>query len=255
MPSNPSNNVKGARETRAWGTRYASLPLSPTLSQVALRSSSESSDGQSESGDLSLLKDGAPSSVDKGNSEQNRKLSWADDDVDLPSTVLFPLKNGGTTPTRPSPPRGKMPHDASVFIRKLVPSFYSDLINHNPDSRTDSLPADIEHEELVKALQQHLSALVNIQNINIVDDQKGSVNAFVQCEVPFGVTIIITICFNAALQNFHQAKNLIANSPQPFEGRILRYESARAHRTLNISYCSPKRFVPEAKDSSGMWDD
>ncbi|KAJ7675396.1 hypothetical protein B0H17DRAFT_135636 [Mycena rosella] len=111
----------------------------------------------------------------------------------------------------------KMPHDASVFV--------------------GSLPTNIEQSELSRLLSEHLSEHAEVRSIKLVKDSKGGVCAFVQCE-------------NAA-----EASSLIntlhSNAPKHFLGRVLRYEPARAFRTLLISYRTPMQFISSGDRSKG----
>ncbi|KAJ3511484.1 hypothetical protein NLJ89_g4071 [Agrocybe chaxingu] len=99
----------------------------------------------------------------------------------------------------------KLPHDASVFV--------------------GSLPSNIDQGDLTRMLMEHLSEHTQIKNIKVVRDSKGGVCAFVQCENASSATALI--------QTLH------SSAPKPFLGRILRYEPARAFRTLLISYRTP----------------
>ncbi|KAJ7631151.1 hypothetical protein FB45DRAFT_917647 [Roridomyces roridus] len=102
--------------------------------------------------------------------------------------------------------KDKMPHDASVFV--------------------GSLPTNVEQSELTRLLSEHLSEHAEVKSIKLVKDSKGGVCAFVQCEDA-----------NAASSLIH---TLHSNAPKPFLGRALRYEPARAFRTLLVSYRTPK---------------
>ncbi|KAF8078842.1 hypothetical protein FPV67DRAFT_1663522 [Lyophyllum atratum] len=104
----------------------------------------------------------------------------------------------------------KMPHDASVFV--------------------GSLPSNIDQQELTQLLSEHLSEHTEVKNIKVVRDSKGGVCAFVQCEdAASAATLIYT---------------LHSNPPKQFLGRTLRYEPARAFRTLLISYRTPMQIIP-----------
>ncbi|GLB35936.1 putative RNA recognition motif containing protein [Lyophyllum shimeji] len=103
----------------------------------------------------------------------------------------------------------KMPHDASVFV--------------------GSLPSNIDQQELTRLLSEHLSEHTEVKNIKVVRDSKGGVCAFVQCEdAASAATLIYT---------------LHSNPPKQFLGRTLRYEPARAFRTLLISYRTPMQTI------------
>ncbi|KAJ7161358.1 hypothetical protein C8R43DRAFT_331590 [Mycena crocata] len=111
----------------------------------------------------------------------------------------------------------KMPHDASVFV--------------------GSLPTNIEQSELSRLLSEHLSEHAEVKSIKLVKDSKGGVCAFVQCEDA-----------TAAASLIH---TLHSNAPKHFLGRVLRYEPARAFRTLLISYRTPVQFIPSGDRSGG----
>ncbi|KAG6877870.1 hypothetical protein C0993_002871 [Termitomyces sp. T159_Od127] len=101
----------------------------------------------------------------------------------------------------------KMPHDASVFV--------------------GSLPSNIDQQELTRLLSEHLSEHTEVKNIKVVRDSK----------VPEKFS-------HASLkQDAASAASLIntlhSNTPKQFLGRSLRYEPARAFRTLLISYRTP----------------
>ncbi|OCH87465.1 hypothetical protein OBBRIDRAFT_889765 [Obba rivulosa] len=99
----------------------------------------------------------------------------------------------------------KMPHDASVFV--------------------GSLPPNVDHGELARLLSEHLSEHAEIKATKVVRDPRGSVCAFVQCKDA-----------TAAAQLIH---TLQSNPPRHFLGRLLRYEPARAFRTILVSYRIP----------------
>ncbi|KAG9314018.1 hypothetical protein JVU11DRAFT_4796 [Chiua virens] len=92
-----------------------------------------------------------------------------------------------------------------------------------------SLPSHIEHLELTNMLSQHLSEHPQIKGIKVVRDSKGGTCAFIQCQDSEAASTL--------MNNLHVAP------PQPFVGRYLRYEPARAFRTLLISYRSPRQYV------------
>lgn len=105
-----------------------------------------------------------------------------------------------------------MPHDASVFV--------------------GSLPGNIDQPELARLLSLHLSEHAQVKNVKVVRDSKGGVCAFVQCEDAAAATSLI--------------HTLHSIEPKPFLGRHLRYEPARAFRTLLLSYRTPMQFIPIA---------
>ncbi|EGO05305.1 hypothetical protein SERLA73DRAFT_157880 [Serpula lacrymans var. lacrymans S7.3] len=109
----------------------------------------------------------------------------------------------------------RMPHDSSVFV--------------------GSLPCNIEHQELNRLLSEHLSGYTEPQNIKVVRDSKGGTCAFIQCQDAASAARLID--------------TLHSLSPRQFMGRYLRFEPARAFRTLLISYRCPRQYVPS--DSTG----
>ncbi|KAL1737600.1 hypothetical protein EV714DRAFT_266399 [Schizophyllum commune] len=121
-----------------------------------------------------------------------------------------------TTPKKES----KMPHDASVFV--------------------GSLPTNVEQPELARLLSEHLTEHAEVQNVKVVRDAKGGVCAFVQCEDAAAASNLIN--------------TLHSTPPKPFLGRILRYEPARAFRTLLVSYRTPKQLVPSLQGRDGEVD-
>ncbi|KAF7347648.1 RNA binding protein [Mycena venus] len=112
----------------------------------------------------------------------------------------------------------KMPHDASVFV--------------------GSLPTNIEQSELSRLLSEHLSEHAEVKSIKLVKDSKGGVCAFVQCESAAAASSLI--------------HNLHSNAPKHFLGRVLRYEPARAFRTLLISYRTPVQYIPSGDRKGGQ---
>ncbi|KAJ7040393.1 hypothetical protein C8F04DRAFT_255421 [Mycena alexandri] len=67
--------------------------------------------------------------------------------------------------------------------------------------------------------------------------RKGGVCAFVQCENAAAASSLIN--------------TLHSNAPKHFLGRVLRYEPARAFRTLLISYRAPVQFIPSGDRGKG----
>ncbi|TFK30867.1 hypothetical protein FA15DRAFT_35998 [Coprinopsis marcescibilis] len=93
-----------------------------------------------------------------------------------------------------------------------------------------SLPLNIDHGELGKMLAEHLSEHTQVKNIKVIRDSKGGICAFVQCENADAASGLI--------------QTLRTTTPKPFLGRILRYEPARAFRTLLVSYRAPSYLIP-----------
>ncbi|PPR00029.1 hypothetical protein CVT24_009038 [Panaeolus cyanescens] len=116
---------------------------------------------------------------------------------------------GPDTTLQPRQREDRLPHDASVFV--------------------GSLPSNVDQNDLTRMLMDHLSEHTEIKNIKVVRDSKGGVCAFVQCENAASATRLI--------QTLH------STAPKPFLGRTLRYEPARAFRTLLVSYRVPTQSV------------
>ncbi|CAA7265950.1 unnamed protein product [Cyclocybe aegerita] len=126
---------------------------------------------------------------------------------------------------RPSPPsQGISPEDASPSPDTTMKA-KDDKLPHDASVFVGSLPSNIDQGDLTRMLMEHLSEHTQIKNIKVVRDSKGGVCAFVQCENASSATALI--------QTLH------SSAPKPFLGRILRYEPARAFRTLLISYRTP----------------
>ncbi|KAG1885960.1 hypothetical protein F4604DRAFT_1646552 [Suillus subluteus] len=103
-----------------------------------------------------------------------------------------------------------------------------------------SLPTNIDHLELTRMLSDHLSDHPEVQTIKVVRDSKGGTCAFIQCQDAETAAMLIA--------------NLHSSEPKQFMGRYLRYEPARALRTLLISYRTPRQFVPSSDTKSSFGD-
>ncbi|KAG1757119.1 hypothetical protein EDB19DRAFT_1900668 [Suillus lakei] len=112
-----------------------------------------------------------------------------------------------------------------------------------------SLPTNIEHLELTRMLSDHLSDHSEVQTIKVVRDSKGGTCAFIQCQDAETAAMLIA--------------NLHSSVPKQFMGRYLRYEPARALRTLLVSYrihasdtvsSTPRQFTPSSDTKSGFGD-
>ncbi|KAG2156676.1 uncharacterized protein EDB93DRAFT_926724 [Suillus bovinus] len=103
-----------------------------------------------------------------------------------------------------------------------------------------SLPTNIDHLELTRMLSDHLSDHPEVQTIKVVRDSKGGTCAFIQCQDAETAAMLIA--------------NLHSSDPKQFMGRYLRYEPARALRTLLISYRTPRQFVPSSDTKSSFGD-
>ncbi|KAK1228674.1 hypothetical protein PQX77_008327 [Marasmius sp. AFHP31] len=110
----------------------------------------------------------------------------------------------------------KMPHDASVFV--------------------GSLPPHIDNNELVRLLTEHLSEHAEVKCVKVIRDNKGGACAFVQCQDAASAARLI--------------HTLHSNPPKPFLGRHLRYEQARAFRTLLVSYCVPMHHIMATENNT-----
>lgn len=99
----------------------------------------------------------------------------------------------------------------------------------------------MEIPELTRLLREHLAQHAEVKNVKIVrDPSKSGTCAFVQCQVSLTKDHIYAHQLNAPMQSAAAAAQLIdtvrSHPHRPFLGRILRYEPARATRTLLISY-------------------
>ncbi|TFK36928.1 hypothetical protein BDQ12DRAFT_686103 [Crucibulum laeve] len=103
----------------------------------------------------------------------------------------------------------KQPHDASVFV--------------------GSLPTNIDLGVLTRMLTDHLSKHATVKDVKVIRDNNGGVCAFVQCENAASASALI--------ETLHSSEQI------PFMGRILRYEPARAMRSLLISYRAPMEVI------------
>lgn len=154
---------KQPNQTRAWGTRYDTLPMSPPVSPETQKA-------------------------------KNRMVAQDDD--------CEPSPDG-----RSKRKDDRLPHDASIFV--------------------GSLPSNVDQAELTRLLTGHLSEHAEIRSIKVIRDSKGGVCAFVQCEDSTSASAFL--------------QSLQSSPPKPFLGRYLRYEPARAFRTLLISYRTPSQ--------------
>lgn len=129
---------------------------------------------------------------------------------------LTPPADSGTPPsesqaagyTESNSPPDRVVHDASIFV--------------------GCLPSGVDHAALAASLSEHLSQYSGIQGIKIVHDSKGGPCAFIQCQDPFTAATLL--------------QTLRTSTPRQFMGRYLRYEPARAFRTLLISYRTPRQY-------------
>lgn len=129
---------------------------------------------------------------------------------------------------------------------------------------TASLPPDIDETELSQQLRDRLAQFARILSIKIIHDAKGGVCAFLQCEVSSAHRLVFFMyhgCMRNLLTFFHlkdavQASRIVTRTqqvPQIFMGRQLRFELARAFRSLWISYRKPMQFIPSSADENGKF--
>ncbi|PFH54868.1 hypothetical protein AMATHDRAFT_393 [Amanita thiersii Skay4041] len=130
--------------------------------------------------------------------------------LDEPTTKLATL---GSSFTSLSQANGeKTPHEASIFV--------------------GSLPCNIDQAKLGRLLSEHLAEHCEVKSIKVVRDSKGGICAFIQCQDALSAASLI--------------HTLRTTPSKPFMGRILRYEPARAFRTLLISYRAPVQASPSS---------
>ena len=110
-----------------------------------------------------------------------------------------------------------------------------------------SLPTHIDLPELNHLLSAHFSIYPQVKDVKAIrDNNKGSVCAFVQCEVCACNDAYIDHILSAessrtlGAQDAEAASQLLKtlqeSQPRPFQGRFLRFEFARASRTLVVAY-------------------
>ncbi|KAI0328514.1 hypothetical protein GY45DRAFT_998241 [Cubamyces sp. BRFM 1775] len=141
-----------------------------------------------------------------------------------PLTNTFRSSLNGGEPTTPAigpatlAVQDATPHDASVFV--------------------GSLPTHLDHADLSQRLADHLSMHPQIKAIKVVRDSRGGVCAFIQCESPALAGQLL--------------QNLRTQPPEPFCGRLLRFEAAKAFRTLLISYRIPHGILARNASLDGL---
>ncbi|KAI0669759.1 hypothetical protein C8Q78DRAFT_143104 [Trametes maxima] len=150
----------------------------------------------------------------------------------------------------PSPPRSApalspnsidaVPLKSENALASPVPDVLTtpDAASHDTSIFVGSLPANMEHTELTSRLTEHLSTHSQVQAIKVVRDSRGGVCAFIQCESP-----------SAASELLHELR---VNPPRPFCGRFLRFEAAKAFRTLLVSYRVPKELILAQQRQDGL---
>ncbi|KAH7916363.1 hypothetical protein BJ138DRAFT_1108734 [Hygrophoropsis aurantiaca] len=130
-----------------------------------------------------------------------------------------PQREGGTSAT-------------SDFLTENYPKRLHDKVVHDASIFVGSLPSNIDHLELTRMLSDHLSGHSEVQTVKVIRDSKGGTCAFIQCQDAASAASLI--------------RNLHSLPPRQFLGRCLRYEPARAFRTLLISYRTPKQYHPSS---------
>ncbi|KAF9512403.1 hypothetical protein BS47DRAFT_1068769 [Hydnum rufescens UP504] len=218
----PRSSRAAAR--RAWGTRFDSLPASASASAVsedATASEIMGPDGRDTSVAFSEP-DGTRSEVDTTvsessvashresasarqdigwegrNTDHDPKASWGD--ADQYPTIAPPADVGYSRIPRPRPLQ-RWDHNASVFVASLPPM---------PNAELDSL--------LRGSLGNH-GSIINIKFIHDVKSGNAANCAFVQFETPEQARAAIQACHMSFIQ-----------------GRCIRCEPAKAHRTLLVSF-------------------
>ncbi|KZT02481.1 uncharacterized protein LAESUDRAFT_752188 [Laetiporus sulphureus 93-53] len=143
--------------------------------------------------------------------------------LDSPAASVMPslrdLSNAASIASNvsvPASPLEKTSHDASIFV--------------GSDRYPFSLPTEVDFTELRRRLHDYLLQYGPVKSVKVIRDQKGGTCAFVQCEDASSARKLLS--------------TLHSIPPRPFLGRLLRYEPARAFRTLLLSYRWPSRAVP-----------
>ncbi|ESK98071.1 rna-binding protein [Moniliophthora roreri MCA 2997] len=133
--------------------------------------------------------------------------------------VVTATRNEDRVDASPSIKGGeKMPHDASVFV--------------------GSLPPNMDSDELSRLLTEHLAEHAQVQCVKVIRDRQGGACAFVQCQDAASAARLV--------------HTLRSTPPKPFLGRTLRYEPARAFRTLLISYRTPTQDMPTEQNDADI---
>jgi hypothetical protein len=183
---------------RTWGTRFDPLPSSPPSS---------------------------PRPIEVQNETGTRVPSEVADDQSI-----MPFRRTDE----------RVHHEASIFVGRQVASLTLQTSTHLFKSHYHSLPSSVDQRELARLLSEHLQDHSEIRNTKVVRDSKGGLCAFVQCEVRPVENPVLLPNFNPSNQDAASASQLIrtlkSSEPRPFLGRFLRYEPARAFKTLFISY-------------------
>ncbi|KAG0707521.1 hypothetical protein DFH29DRAFT_628554 [Suillus ampliporus] len=147
-----------------------------------------------------------------------------------------------SAPLSPTEDANATPQDSPLTVNETCDDSKksADRIVQDASIFIGSLPTNIEHLELTRMLSEHLSDHPEVQTIKVVRDSKGGTCAFIQCQDAETAAMLIT--------------NLHSSVPKQFMGRYLRYEPARALRTLLISYRTPRQFTPSSDSKPGFGD-
>ncbi|GJE85880.1 RNA binding protein [Phanerochaete sordida] len=105
-----------------------------------------------------------------------------------------------------------------------------------------SLPTATDYAEVSRLLTDHLSDHPEIKSVKVIRDSKGGTCAFAQCENSSTAVRLLEKLLSTA----HQ---------RPFLGRYLRFEHARAFRTLLVSYRVPERTPYPNSGMDSSFDD
>jgi hypothetical protein len=110
---------------------------------------------------------------------------------------------------------------------------YQSLLQRDDLTPFSSLPNSIPPHEIQQRLAELICRFITPLNVKIINDKMGNKAAFVQTKV--GVLHIWLHCLTQ-LQQSNDDANLLINSQLYLDGKILRLELARAHRTLVLSF-------------------
>ncbi|KAI0347733.1 hypothetical protein BDW22DRAFT_15242 [Trametopsis cervina] len=140
--------------------------------------------------------------------------------TETPATPHGPMAAGNKAGDAPVPELGS----------STPPSTKSERPTNDNSIFVGSLPTHFEPQELGCMLSQHFSEYPQVKDIKAIRDlNKGSMCAFLTCEDATAAAQLLTTLKEAP--------------PHPFQGRLLRFEFARASRTLVITYRSPAQLV------------
>ncbi|EKM61369.1 uncharacterized protein PHACADRAFT_24571 [Phanerochaete carnosa HHB-10118-sp] len=165
-----------------------------------------------------------------------RDRAWGTryDTLILSSPPLSPStqrKDPTTASSTPNSPSSQHAHDIAHSVPTATP-VKSENTSQDTSIFIGSLPTTTDYLEINRLLAEHLSEHAEIRSVKVVRDSKGGTCAFAQCE-------------NATTAGRLLEKLLGTAHQRPFMGRYLRFEHARAFRTLLVSYR-----IPQLTDSS-----